>query len=271
MLISEAFERERDSLKGRLDLCRTPEESSAAAEKAIDGIAADLAKNESEGPDRQRVSAVLALCKAAPRLVNSCAAKGELVLNQNKDSFAKKAVSKLPAAGLIVLLAVAAFEFLSGRIVPALLILIGAGIAAGTKGLVSFGPTAEARGIPVCEADKMTGALADLCRAADICLQDLDTIEKENRLRQESTADEALLSYFGELLEAEASGRQDLAQQSLEGAKDYLGALGIESLDYNEQNAVYFDVLPTLGEEKTLRPALIKDGRLLRRGVAVCH
>ena len=271
MRISEEFERVRDDLRSRLSLCRTLEESCAAAEKAIEGIAANLAKNESSAADRQKAGAVLALCKNAPRLIYSCTARGELVLNQSKESFTGKAVSKLPLAGLGILLCVAAFEFLSGRIIPAVLTLIGAGLAAGSKGLLALTPAAEARGIPVCEADKMTAALADLCRAADVCLLDLDTIEKENALRLESRADEALLSYFGELLEAEASGRQDLAQRSLEGAKDYLSVLGIESLDYNDKNAVYFDVLPTLGEEKTLRPALLKDGRLLRRGVAVCR
>ena len=59
--------------------------------------------------------------------------------------------------------------------------------------------------------------------------------------------------------------------RSLAQAEQYLHMLGMEVLRYEEQSAAYFDVLPTMGEARTIRPALIRDGKVLRRGMAACR
>ena len=44
--------------------------------------------------------------------------------------------------------------------------------------------------------------------------------------------------------------------------------LGVEVVSYAPERAAMFDRLPTVGAARTVRPALLKDGRVLRRGVA---
>jgi hypothetical protein len=44
--------------------------------------------------------------------------------------------------------------------------------------------------------------------------------------------------------------------------------LGVELIFYDEQHAQLFDLLPTMGSARTIRPAMMKDGKILRRGVA---
>ena len=44
--------------------------------------------------------------------------------------------------------------------------------------------------------------------------------------------------------------------------------LGMAALDYSKEHAAHFDVLPTLGAARTIRPALLREGRLVRKGVA---
>ena len=38
-----------------------------------------------------------------------------------------------------------------------------------------------------------------------------------------------------------------------------------------KQRPYMFDLLPTLGEARTIRPALVREGKLLRRGTAACR
>ena len=69
-------------------------------------------------------------------------------------------------------------------------------------------------------------------------------------------------------MEARASGRQDLALRSLDQAEQYLRMLGVQSVFYDAEHAALFDVLPARSGERTVRPALVRDGELVRRGVA---
>ena len=45
----------------------------------------------------------------------------------------------------------------------------------------------------------------------------------------------------------------------------------MELVPYTPENAAMFDLLPTLGDARTIRPALMREGKLLRRGTAACR
>ena len=79
---------------------------------------------------------------------------------------------------------------------------------------------------------------------------------------------EAMLDLLSAMMEARASGRQDLALRSLDQAEQYLRMLGVQSVFYDAEHAALFDVLPARSGERTVRPALVRDGELVRRGVA---
>ena len=88
------------------------------------------------------------------------------------------------------------------------------------------------------------------------------------RTHLSGTADDAMLDLLVALMEAKASGRDEMAMRSLSLAEEYLHMLGVEIVPYGAEHAAMFDMLPTLSGERTVRPALVREGKVLRRGVA---
>lgn len=102
-----------------------------------------------------------------------------------------------------------------------------------------------------------------------MCAADLALLEEDRGVaRLSGTADDAMLELLSAMMEARASGRQDLALRSLDQAEQYLRMLGVESVFYDPKHAALFDVLPARSGARTVRPALVRDGELVRRGVA---
>ena len=87
--------------------------------------------------------------------------------------------------------------------------------------------------------------------------------EKDSRL----TAPEDL-KLFGDLLEALYSDNGEYALRQLKKVPPYLHQNGIEILEYTQENAEMFDILPTKKDPSTLRPALCSGERLLAPGKA---
>ena len=69
------------------------------------------------------------------------------------------------------------------------------------------------------------------------------------------------------LLEASYSGDGMIALEKLEDFKYALYKKGLTILDFDAETAAYFDVIPA-GQAATIRPAILKDGTLLKRGLA---
>lgn len=82
------------------------------------------------------------------------------------------------------------------------------------------------------------------------------------------------LDFYGELLESSYSiARQNLsdrtAREQIENLRYFLHGKGIEAVDYDEKaDRAWFDFLPPGGGRMTLRPALMKEGKVLKRGLA---
>lgn len=261
------FEQEKESLRGQL-LHATPKEAEEALQPVFARMTEAMAADEKEDAGRQRVRAVMALLLSAPALLSGADARAELVIPD-----AGKKTGLTPAAGVkyggfAILAAVAVWLLLGGHMIPALLTVIAALLIFSAKGIGGT-ETATARGIAAVDADRLLSAASALCRAADICLADLSGLEQERQLRAGLSGDEALLSTLGNLMEAKRAGRPELALESLDEAEQYLRLSGIELEEYDEAHAGDFDVLPTLGESRTIRPAFRKEGRLIRRGLAV--
>lgn len=129
--------------------------------------------------------------------------------------------------------------------------------------------TAHAEAVVCLNADDMVRRVGEICQAADMCAADLALLEEDRGVaRLSGTADDAMLELLSAMMEARASGRQDLALRSLDQAEQYLRMLGVESVFYDPQHAALFDVLPARSGARTVRPALVRDGELVRRGVA---
>lgn len=48
-------------------------------------------------------------------------------------------------------------------------------------------------------------------------------------------------------------------------------ARGYSLFDYNGENEEYFDIMPTIRQTRTIVPALVKNGRVLSKGLAIEH
>lgn len=82
------------------------------------------------------------------------------------------------------------------------------------------------------------------------------------------------LDFFGELLEnAYARRRAEMddpaLQEQIESIRFYLHRKGIETEDYSgPADEKWFEFIPSGGGAATIRPAFVKDGRLVRKGLA---
>lgn len=269
-----AFEARQADIRERLLAARDPAGAVSAATMAMEQIAAELAQDEGDGAARQRQQAVMAALRHAPVLLRAPQAQGRLVLDsaQEKGGGVRKG---LLAAGALLLSALALFELIDGRLLFAALQVAGAALLAlGGAKAPQAQSGARAEGVPTVDADALLRALGELCRAADVCVSDLALLERDGAAaRLSGEADEAMLDLLVSLLEARATGRADVALRSLDQAETYLRRLGVTPVWFERgdaESARMFDLLPTLSGERTIRPALMKDGRLIRRGVAAC-
>ncbi len=75
------------------------------------------------------------------------------------------------------------------------------------------------------------------------------------------------LDIFSDLLAAAYSNDPEYALEKIEEIKYYLHRQQIETVDYSEDTVRFFDLMP--GQYVgTIRPALVADGNLLRKGIA---
>ena len=273
MTAAAAFAHREDALLAQLRAAQNMDQAVSACVMALEQVACELMQDEQDDHARQRQQAVIAAVRRAPQLLHSACARGELVIAESAPSQPDKK-DKLrrgaKAAGAFLLGALAVYELIDGQTIFALLQLAGANLLFLGGAVQKAEPARmQARGIPFADAERLVRTLRELCQAADICVSDLMLLEKEaGTARLSGTADDAMLDLLTALMEAKASGRDDLAMRSLNQAEQYLHMLGVEMILYDEQHAQLFDILPTMGTSRTIRPAMMKDGKVLRRGVA---
>lgn len=266
-----AFSHRESLLLDALKQAKNMDEAASACVMALEQTACELAQDEQDDLARQRQQAVMACAHRMPQLLRAVQARGELVLGGAAQPDGKqKRKRSAGMAGAFLLAALAVVELVEGQPLFALLQMAGACLL--TMGLTQKDTREmQARGVPCVDAQAAVRMLAEICQAADVCVSDLVLLEQETgTARLSGTADEAMIDLLASLLEAKASGRGELALRSLAQAEQYLHMLGIETMEYSAENAAMFDVLPTMGEARTIRPALVQDGQVIRRGTAAC-
>lgn len=276
MNASMAFEQKKEELLQRLAAAEDAKAAQLSVVMTLEQIAALLSQDENDPLARQRTQAVMALTKRMPACLRAARAEGQLtVLPRETEPALRKAKLGAAAAGAALLALLAVAELINGRWGFALLQAVGGALAyLGSRSTAPAAPAQEARatGVLRVDAQELVRAVEDICQAADICVSDLALIEREGTTaRLSGTADEAMLDLLVSLMEAKATGREDVAMRSLDQAETYLRMLGVEPVFYDgkdPERARLFDVLPTLRGERTVRPALLRDGRVIRRGVA---
>lgn len=278
MNASTAFEQKKEELRGKIASAQDVQAAQLSVIMTLEQIAAELSQDEGDPFARQRQQAVMALAKRAPAFLRPAKAEGQLMLlPKEEEKPLQKAKQGISAVGGALLALLAVVEVIDGRWGFALVQAVGGALMAlGCRRAASSAPAQEARaqGVLRVDEEELLRAVSELCQAADICVSDLALIEREGATaRLSGTADEAMLDLLVSLMEAKATGREDVAMRSLDQAETYLRMLGVEPVFYdraNPEHARLFDILPTLSGERTIRPALLREGRVIRRGVAAC-
>lgn len=117
------------------------------------------------------------------------------------------------------------------------------------------------------DADDIIRRLGALCQELD-SLMEQEARELKQRLEvKDNSLNPEELDMFAFLLEAKYSGQGDFALEQLEEVENYLAGQEVVLVPYSKGTENYFEFLE--GEEtKTLRPAIIQKGEVLKKGLA---
>lgn len=271
----QAFEKHKEEISEQLRRAQSPQQAMTAATIALERIASELAQGETEERARQRQQAVLAQAKRSVMFMRAAKAEGQLVMQPAKGEPVVRRRLRMGArtAGAALLAILAAGQWIGGSATLCCLQLLGALLLLlGTDAQKTQAGVPAAQGIMRVDDRELLRAIGECCQAADVCVSDLALLEQDaGATHIVGTADDAMLDLLVSLMEAKATGREDAALRSLDQAESYLRMLGVTPIYFTPENAALFDVLPTISGERTIRPALMKDGGLLRRGVAACR
>ena len=122
------------------------------------------------------------------------------------------------------------------------------------------------------DADRIFRNLRSVMISVDQSLEEVRLGEKQSRREQAGliegrTVSPSELELFSDLLAAAYSGDADYALEKLDAIKYYLHQQQIEVVDYSQDTKDWFDLMP--GTRKgTIRPAMVANGALLKKGLA---
>ena len=122
------------------------------------------------------------------------------------------------------------------------------------------------------DADKVYRNFRTAMLSVDQSLEEVQASERWKNREKAGTIDgrtvsPAELDLFSDLLAAAYSGDPEYALEKIEQIKYFLHRQQIEVVDYSRENEKYFDLMPG-SRPSTIRPALVAQGGLLRKGLA---
>ena len=122
------------------------------------------------------------------------------------------------------------------------------------------------------DADKIYRNFRTAILSIDQSLEEISAAERWNKRDQAGSIDgrtvtSSELDLFSDLLAAAYSGDPEYALEKIEQIKYFLHKQQIEVVDYGSETAKYFDLMPG-AKAATIRPALVAQGGLLRKGLA---
>jgi hypothetical protein len=122
------------------------------------------------------------------------------------------------------------------------------------------------------DADKVYRSFRNTILAVDQSIEEIHAAEQREVQEKAGTIDgkevtQSELDLFSDLLAAAYSGDPEYALEKVEQIKYFLHRNQIEVVDYSKDTAQFFDLMPG-NVRATIRPALVAQGGLLRKGLA---
>ena len=119
---------------------------------------------------------------------------------------------------------------------------------------------------------KIYRALFTTVLAIDKQLSDVRMEEKsqQRKERAETHGDlsDAELDLLSSLLETAMADDDEGARQIVSEISYYLHQKGAETVQYTKEHQAWFDMMPSTGKAQTIRPAIVMDGMVLKKGLA---
>ena len=295
MAMIDYLERDKDKLIAGLSEARTPEKAGRILEEELDRLL--VRYNEQCVSERGRESSAYML-QTARAAVPMIGTSGEPKVWEYSTGSGQGAVPAKPGVplksrillitgivcavisvvlpmGVSALIHIAAMPASILFLVCSLAAMYGAGIFRNAPVKI---PEAEKRQmveVPV-DAGKIYRVLRAIVLSVDQTLNDIRLSEEWDKTHgtegalpgQAGEPDASEMAFLSDLLEAAYSGDGEFALEKLSGIRYYLYKKQIELVDYSKETAGMFDIMPAKGSSSTMRPALVYQGRLLRKGVA---
>ncbi|MDO4566768.1 MAG: hypothetical protein Q4B42_05495 [Oscillospiraceae bacterium] len=278
MTFYECYEKRRDALFARLSSAKSLSEGAAALSDALDLVLSDFASGEKEEVCEAASYMVGAVKNALPLL--ECAS--ETRLWERKTGGGEAKAKKWPAAlclclGLALLAGVIYVFFAVNPEVKlessSQLVLMGLGLAlVFVSGLLFMRAPKRAGEKTLEQKVEVSLNAADASRRLSAVMLQIDknlaafkAARLSGSLRDEPLAPEEL-ELVCSLLEGAYSEEGELASETRRELGLYLKRKGVELRDY-EGGSADFELLPS-ESPATLRPALLYEGRLLKKGLA---
>ena len=303
MTLTERLELDKEKLIALLKEAGTPERAIPVLESETDRLSVAAAEELTSERQREAAGQMLRAVRMSLRFADSL---GELRTwtrqadgnrgaygsgkrdergRTEKAGFRKALPPALLIAGIVLIVvgfiagSVSGLNLLSTAVTPLLFVLfaLGAvclyvsGYLSGRGSRAQGAGTAETMTETVVDAEKLYRSLRAVMLVVDQCLKECASAESFDDRRTAAASAEGVsaaeLELFASLLEASCSGDAELMKERIEGIRYYLHRNHIEVLDCTPATKDYFDLLPSPGQE-TLRPALVSEGKALRRGLA---
>ena len=277
MTLFEIYKSRKESLTLRIRESKSLYETGSVISETFETMQYQYLSQPEHGQMAEKMDSYVNMAKSTFTLLES--------VNKYKlweDAQAKPAKKKSPVPGLVTLLIGNAlvfgalgyymfmynvsFEkmqnFMIAMAVGCLLILI-AGFMLFFRKKVKSKATVEISVDP----EDIVKRLEDVVKNIDTMLEKdkLEQIMNRQKIETAINTDEAQL--FAYLMEAKLSGEADYALEQLDEVERYLAKQDVIAVKYIKGNEKYFDFLE--GEETTtIRPALIRGGEILTKGLA---
>ena len=274
MKLAEILEQDRETLLRALQGAPDRARALEAAERELERMLFAFNDAAPSPRARENAAAMVGAVRAALPLMD-CA--GEVKVWEHRA--ADKGLRITPLSLVFLILGCAACLAAAGLMLyhdmpplTALLPLAG-GVAllfAGIRVRKDKTAPAERKTEVTTDWEKVYRTLHTAALVMDQTLEEAAAAERWEARRRDGEAPalgEAETELMAGLLEAERSGDGEYALERLGAVRHYLRERGVETVDFDDKNARYFDCMPGT-QRATLCPALLCGGQVLRRGMA---
>ncbi len=294
--LSELLAEDKETVMNRLLSDRAQEKALTALESEMDRLMYKAGAMEGSGAQSEVVQGMLQVVKSTLPLIESVS-EAEV---WEKESGHQSDRRRLPGpvsivcliAGIVCAVSGLVGQSIAGKVLRpdtllwtiagCVLLVIGGYLAGkGRKdpgaGKAGAGKEKQVRQTFLVDPAKVWHILQGITLSADHSLErvkDLDEVrEQESNADSKAPMSKDELQFFCDLLENAYARRRrapsdDTLREQVESIRYYLHSKGIETEDYSVQSVSWFELLPASGQAVTIRPALIKDGVVIRRGLA---